>query len=219
MNFSTAQIGIDNNPDARHICLHLIGKENPMTPKEKKSTLTAEYLRENVSYEPVTGVFLWKKRSMGRTLGKVLGTKIWSGYVTMKVANTVYYAHRLAWLYVHGEWPSCQIDHIDGNKSNNAIANLRLVTASQNSARRKTTRSIAPSRGVMPHGTGYVARIHFGGKRHYLGYFATAEAAKAAYEAKAKELHGDYAFVEPPKEAKDEFAPASYMGLGFAGMN
>lgn len=65
---------------------------------------------------------------------------------------------------------------------------------------RKTTRKIAPSRGVFPHGVGFVARIHHGGKRHYLGYFSTHQAAKAAYEAKAKEIHGDFAHTEPVSE-------------------
>jgi hypothetical protein len=166
------------------------------TKKEAQSNLTAEWLRENLAYEPDTGSFLWKVGGPGRMRGKVLGTKIWSGYLVMKVDGTVYYAHRLAWLYVHGEWPAKSLDHIDGNKANNAISNLRLATSAQNAARRKTTRKIAPSRGVFPHGVGFVARIHKGGKRHYLGYFATAEAAKAAYEAKATEIYGEFAHVE-----------------------
>ena len=135
----------------------------------------------------------------------------------MKVNNNKWYAHRLAWLYVHGEWPNGQIDHIDGNKANNAIANLRIATPAQNSARRRTTRKFAPSRGVMPHGVGFVARIHHAGKRHYLGYFSTAEAAKAAYEAKAKEIHGEFAYQEPALGYADYDAYAGAMSgvLGF----
>lgn len=167
-----------------------------MTPKESGSKITAEWARENLAYEPDTGVFLWKKRGFGRTLGKVIGTKIWPGYIVLKLNGEVHYAHRVAWLYVNGEWPSKSLDHIDGDKSNNAIANLRIATSAQNAARRKTTRKIAPSRGVFPHGVGFVARIHHGGKRHYLGYFSTHEAAKAAYEAKAREIHGDFAHEE-----------------------
>lgn len=168
-----------------------------MTPREKRSTLTAEWLRSQMAYVPETGTFMWKVRGPGRTVGKPLGTVVGIGYSVIKVNGEVFYAHRLAWLYVHGEWAPKQLDHIDGNKVNNAIANLRLATASQNSARRKTYRSIAPSRGVFPHGVGFVARVHHAGKRHYLGYFKTAEAAKAAYEAAAKEIHGEFAHVEP----------------------
>lgn len=178
------------------------------TSKELKSDLTAEWLREQMAYEPVTGTFMWKVRGPGRTVGKVLGTVAGGGYLTIKVQNILYYAHRLAWLYVHGEWPSASLDHIDGNRMNNAVANLRIATAAQNSARVRTKRSIAPSRGVFPHGVGFVARIHHAGKRHYLGYFPTAEGAKAAYEAKALELHGEFRHVEPvtpkcPPDAKN----------------
>ncbi len=167
-----------------------------MTTKEQKTTFTAEWLRENMAYVPEIGTFMWKVRGPGRTVGKVLGHLTSLGYIQIKVQNVVYSAHRLAWFYVNGEWPMKQIDHIDSNKSNNAIANLRDCTAAQNSARRKVSAKIAPSRGVFPHGVGFVARIHHGGKRHYLGYFAKLEDAKAAYAAKAKEIHGEFAYEE-----------------------
>jgi hypothetical protein len=171
--------------------------ELEMSPiKSEKDILSADWVRANMAYEPETGTFLWKVRGYGRMMGKPLGTKVWPGYIAMKVNGTRHYAHRVAWLYVHGEWPKGHIDHIDGNKANNAISNLRVATPAQNAARRKTTRNIAPSRGVFPHGAGFVARVHFGGKRHYLGYFSTAAAAKAAYEAKAAEIHGEFAHVE-----------------------
>lgn len=170
-----------------------------MAPRKnngKEAKLSLEWLRENMSYDPVTGVFAWSRPGFGRTVGKPIGSRMWSkgkSYLTMKVDGEVYYAHRLAWFYHYGEWPSDFVDHIDENRANNAISNLRLATAAQNAARRSTTRTIATSRGVFPHGIGFVARIHFKGVRHYLGYFKTAEEAKAAYEAKAKEIHGEFA--------------------------
>lgn len=179
-----------------------------MTAPENKIELTAEWLREHMVYVPETGTFMWKVRGRGRTVGKVLGKPGALGYVQIKVNNTVYYAHRLAWLYVHGEWPAGLLDHKDSVKTNNAIANLRPATSAQNSARRKTVRKLAPSRGVFPHGPGFVARIHTGGKRHYLGYFSTAAAAKSAYEAKAKEIHGEFAFVEIPTQFDAAIAEA-----------
>ena len=185
------------------------------TKKEQASGLTVEWLRENLDYQRESGVFLWKKRGFGRTMGKVLGTKVWNGYLTMKIEGVVYYAHRLAWFFVHGEWPPGLIDHIDGNAGNNAIGNLRIATASQNLARRETKRTIAPSRGVVPHGPGFVARIHHDGKRHYLGYFKTAAEAKAAYEAKAREIHGDCAHVEPSWAPMTQHAGAASGALGF----
>jgi hypothetical protein len=163
------------------------------TIKEKRSTLTADWLRENMVYEPEIGVFLWRVRGPGRVMGKTLGSKNWDGYLAMKIMGDLYYAHRVAWLYVNGVWPEGTIDHIDRNRSNNAISNLRLATHSQNSARKRTKRYIAPARGVMPQGPGFVSRIYMNGKRHYLGYFKTVEAASAAYQAKAKEVHGEFA--------------------------
>lgn len=181
------------------------------TKKELASGLTAEWLRANLMYDPNDGRFHWRSRGPGRVMGKKLGTVVWPGYLTMKVNQIIFYAHRLAWLYVHGEWPSASLDHIDGNKANNAIANLRIATHSQNSASKPTKRRIAASRGVMPHGAGYVARIYHGGVRHYLGYFAKLEDARVAYEAKAKEIHGEFAYAEPP--IADRYEPAIANGI------
>lgn len=200
---------IDNNMIIGYPCSVATERgSRKMTPKEIRSNLTVEWLRENLIYEPDVGVFLWKTRGPGRMMGKVLGSKNWDGYLAMKVAGTLYYAHRLAWLYVHGIWPGSAIDHIDGDRSNNAIGNLRLATHSQNAARKKSHRRIAPARGVMPQGPGFVARLYHGGKRHYLGYFSTVQAASAAYEAKAREIHGQFAHVDSPSTWDMETAAA-----------
>lgn len=176
--------------------------EMSMTPKEKASKLTPSWLREHMHYDPNTGHFMWIKPGQGRTVGKRIGSRLWSKgltYLSMRVNGDIHFAHRLAWFYHYGEWPSGIIDHIDGDRANNAIGNLRIATHAQNAARRPTNRGIAPSRGVFPHGVGYVARIHSGGKRHYLGYFSTAEQAKVAYETAAKKIHGE--FAHPTEEA------------------
>lgn len=167
--------------------------------KKKESALGLDWLRSNMNYDASTGVFSWSKPGMGRTVGKLIGVNRKPGrdnYLILRVDGGLYYAHRLAWFYVHGEWPNGYVDHIDSNKLNNAISNLRVATSAQNAARRKTTRLIGPSRGVFPHGAGFVARLHHAGKRHYLGYFVTAEAARSAYEAKAKEIHGEFAYAK-----------------------
>ena len=182
--------------------------------------LTASRLRELLVYDAETGVFYWRvdleTRAGPKMNGKKAGSLNWMGYEKIKIDGTLHSSHRLVWLYTHGEWPEGSLDHIDGNRANNRIGNLRPATRSQNSANRKSHRHIAPYRGVMPHGPGFVARIHFKGVRHYLGYFTTKEAARDAYLAKARELHGDFAHVEAEPDWR---VPASYMGLGFAGMN
>jgi hypothetical protein len=189
-----------------------------VTPKEKNSNLTAEWLRANMHYDPQTGGFHWTKPGFGRTVGKPIGSKMWTQgntYLTMKVDGVVYYAHRLAWLYVHGRWPEGSIDHIDCNRTNNAIANLREATPAQNAARRDTSkRMIAPSRGVFPQDPGYVARLHYRlhyeGKRHYLGYFPTVEEARrAAYEAAAQKIHGEFAHKSEESPPRGDYMNAS----------
>lgn len=176
-----------------------------MTPKEKRSGLTASWLRENMDFDAAMGEFRWKLPGYGRTVGKVIGLKETAtktkNYRCLRINGTLFYAHRVAWLHHYGEWPAGLLDHIDGDKWNNAIANLRVATSAQNAARRRSYRSIAPSRGVFPHGAGYVARIHHAGKRHYLGYFGSSSEAQAAYEAKAKEIYGEFAHPAEPAPA------------------
>lgn len=197
MYLHCAKMGVDKSAVDAIVVASITDKETAMSAKEDR--LTADWLRANMHYEPSTGEFWWTKPGFGRTVGKRLGSRLWSkgkSYIAMKINGEVYYAHRVAWLYVYGEWPKGLIDHIDDDRSNNAIENLRIATSSQNAARRNTKRAIAPSRGVFPHGPGFVARIHHAGKRHYLGYFKTADAAQAVYEAKAKEIHGEFAHAE-----------------------
>lgn len=109
------------------------------TKKEARSEITAEWVRENLAYVPETGVFMWKIAGQGRNMERAIGTTVWPGYRVLKLRGQVFYAHRVAWLYVNGEWPAGSVDHIDSNMANNAIANLRLATAAQNAARRPAT--------------------------------------------------------------------------------
>lgn len=104
--------------------------------KLKESALSHEYLTKVLNYEPETGIFTWKIRASHAVKpGMTAGTLNKNGYIFIKVGTYIYRAHRLAWFYVYGEWPSIdnyQIDHIDGNRANNAIKNLRLINNSKN---------------------------------------------------------------------------------------
>lgn len=156
-----------------------------------KSILTAERVRELLHYDPDTGVFTWLS---GQDSGKRAGW-IDHGYVRIAVDGAKRYAHRLAWLYVHGEWPK-YIDHINHVKSDNAIANLRPCTHQENMqnmrivARSYNSTGLA---GVSRFRGKFRSVIDVGGKQRHLGTFNTADSAHVAYlVAKAKfHPHGD----------------------------
>lgn len=161
-----------------------------------KAYPTAERLRELLDYDQTTGVFTWSKNKpppkQGRNLaGHIAGTIGDRGYVKINIGGSIFRAHRLAWIYCNGDdgVPE-QIDHIDGDKLNNRISNLRPATQAQNNQNR------AHQRGPNSLGASFVkgkwrARIKVNGKGIFLGHFNSKEDAHAAY-AKAKTLYHTY---------------------------
>lgn len=145
--------------------------------------ITVEQLNARLDYNRETGVFTWKKGNGRSKPGSVAGQISSWGYVRISLHNKKYSAHHLSWLMVYGEWPSMQIDHIDGNKTNNAIGNLRLVTPSLNQLCNNKPRSNNKTGyvGVSKTSGGYKAQIKINGEGRYLGEFTTAELAHAAY--------------------------------------
>lgn len=104
-------------------------------------------------------------------------------------------AHRVAWMMTHGAWPECHIDHIDGNRSNNRISNLRQADPVQSAHNRKG-RSDSGS-GIIGvkkirDGAKWEAKIETNGVKTYLGRFDTANEASAAYETAAREMRGEF---------------------------
>ena len=98
--------------------------------------LTAERLREALSYNPETGLFTRRIRCGRIAPGEIAGTIALNGYITISLDGRRYYAHRLAWLYVHGEWPQ-KLYHTNRDRADNRIANLRESTHAHNSANAK----------------------------------------------------------------------------------
>lgn len=146
-----------------------------------------ELLVDLLTYDPETGDFFWKRPAGGFSP---------NGYRYIKVGAKQCLAHRLAWLYVHGEWPDALIDHIDGNRSNNRIGNLRKATHSQNGANAKRhSRNRSGYKGVSfdKSKNRWQASITVQNKQIHLGRFKTKDEARAAYMTAAKFHHGEFA--------------------------
>ena len=156
--------------------------------------LTAERLRELLHYDPETGVFTWqKKRNCRVKLGGVAGSIYNNGYRVIGVDRKYRLAHRLAWLYVHGEMPAGEIDHINGDRTDNRIANLRDVSKSVNNQNKKHAMSNNTS-GLLgacwdSYNHQWKAQIGLNGKQYKIGVFDSAESAHAAYLAAKRKLH------------------------------
>lgn len=144
---------------------------------------------EALHYDQSTGEFTRRNGLPAGTVNR--------GYLRIRVSGVRYPAHRLAWLIVFGEWPPDLIDHIDSNRLNNAIANLRLATYSQNATNRARSKTARP-RGVQYRvDTGrYQATIVLNGKRRSLGYYDCADEAATAYQRAALVLHGEFARLD-----------------------
>ena len=95
--------------------------------------INKERINELLIYSPDTGLFTWKINRRGKaTAGSIAGSKNGCGYIIIKIDGRSYQAHRIAWLVMYGSFPNDMIDHIDGNRENNKINNLRQATAEQN---------------------------------------------------------------------------------------
>ena len=152
--------------------------------------LTAEYLRSILNYDPETGIFTRKVRTANSVkVGDVAGCSNGDGYLRLRLQSRLFYAHRLAWLYMYGEWPKGQIDHINRDRSDNRISNLREVTNKQNAQNSsKPSNNTSGYPGICWHkrDSKWVACIRHNQKLIHLGLFKTIEEAIAARKAAEK---------------------------------
>jgi hypothetical protein len=158
--------------------------------------ITAEELRELLDYDPEAGVFTWRVSRGGCVAGSKAGSPDRDGYIRVSLNKRFYGAHRLAWLYVHGEWPSHEIDHINCDSADNRIANLRPATRSQNKANTGPYRTNTSGvKGVHWHvrAARWVARVQVNGREKHLGCFTNIEDAAAAYRSAAEKHFGEFA--------------------------
>lgn len=161
----------------------------------EQTSITCERLKYVMRYNPETGLFSYRERSRGRRVNGPVGQLTRQGYRRVMIDGRRYMAHRLAWLWMTGKFPSAEVDHVNGNGDDNRWVNLREATRSQNRHNtRKAPGKSTPYKGVtLKKGKWFEANIGAGGRNHYLGIFQTAEDAHEAYKAAALRLHGEFA--------------------------
>lgn len=155
--------------------------------------MNAEQLRELVHYDPATGAFTRYRAGPGRIGGH--GGLNSKGYMRMSLLHRLYACHRLAWLYVYGEWPNGHLDHINGVRSDNRIENLRVASMRLNAENQRQAMPtnklgvLGVRRTTAKTVSRYAADICTNGKSRRIGTFGTPEEAHAAYVAAKRQLH------------------------------
>lgn len=150
-------------------------------------------LREQLHYDPETGIFTWKvsKSGPGIKPGREAGTTHVKGYRRITLCCKDYLAHHLAWLYMTGEWPpypDMVVDHINRDKADNRWSNLRLLTHGENQV---NSERYGKARGVQQRGpNSFRVRIAKGRERKHIGTFTSYDEAKAAYDAAFAKMYG-----------------------------
>jgi len=183
----------------------------------EREALTAAYVRSILHYDPETGEFRWKERTPdmfapgrrpvewscktwnSKNAGNVAGVDCGRRYLRIGISGRDYYAHRLAWLWITGEWPLGEIDHINLDKSDNRWSNLREATHSQNTMNRpRRIDNTSGCKGVVwdRSRNKWAARIKLPERNKHLGRFSDREDAARAYELAALEHFGEFARTE-----------------------
>jgi hypothetical protein len=158
--------------------------------------ITQSELKDMFDYDPVTGHFT-NRYSRGRAAqGARAGSDSGHGYRKICIGRLRLYEHHLAWLFVHNEWPE-EIDHINGNTSDNRIANLRVCTRSQNNFNKAVTTlsgAYLDKRNLK-----WYSKLQVGGQTKFLGNFSSAQEAHEAYIAARNDVAGEFAYHNRPQ--------------------
>lgn len=150
-----------------------------------------DYLRGRLSYNPETGLFTRRVTANGWLAGQIAGVQTRYGYVKVGLKGWKYFAHHLAWIYVHGSFPTSEVDHINGDRTDNRIANLRCVDRATNCQNIRTPKS-TNKLGLIG-----VTQYRAGGKTRFkativVGSYDTPEEAHEAYLRAKTVLHGGW---------------------------
>jgi hypothetical protein len=155
--------------------------------------LTADRLRHLLDYNPETGQLSWRSPTAHNVKrGQIAGNRHGGGYLHTMVERRRHQNHRLAWLHFYGEFPVGVVDHINGDKADNRISNLRLANRSTNAANSKA-RGSSGFKGVTACKKRWRAQITVNQEVIYLGLYKTKEEAHAVYAEAARQHFGEYA--------------------------
>lgn len=172
-----------------------MSRTSPKTPK-----LAHEDLLRVLHYDPETGVFTWKERISIRVMvGWRAGMVNTIGYRVTQVFGEKFLMHRLAWFYVHGRWPAADLDHINGRRDDNRIANLREATRQQNiqNARRKSNNTSGVKGVFWDHSKQrWIAKIRCADGSNKQQSFHTKHLAALAYRDMAQREFKEFARTE-----------------------
>lgn len=157
--------------------------------------LTAVMLRSFLDYDPDTGVFKWKHQGTGRRPDLIAGRVNSHGQHQICIDYRKYYSSRLAWLYVHGEWPRGLMDHKNGDPLDNRLANLRVATYADNARNRKRmVNNKSGYKGIYQDSANrWRAQIKINNVQKVLGWFDNPSDAHKAYMDAANCHFGEFA--------------------------
>ncbi|EOW6163946.1 TPA: HNH endonuclease [Klebsiella pneumoniae] len=158
--------------------------------------INSNELRALLTYDKDTGVFRRNTSSGGQEIGSIAGTISKHGYIRIRIKNKAYFAHRLAWLYEYGVWPENEIDHINGEKSDNRLINLREASRSGNNHNKKHQKNSASGvKGVSwsKKDKRWHARCRANKQTVYFGSFMDLEEAMLAVIKAREKYHGKFA--------------------------
>lgn len=165
--------------------------------RKPEESLSVKQLFHYLNYDSEKGLFTWKvNTARGKKIGEVAGNVNCRGYHSIWINGLQFYAHRLAWAMSYGEWPASDIDHINQNKSDNRICNLRQASRSENMFNRgRNKNNTSGIKGVVfCKQTGkWRAQVMIDRKAVSIGRFVTKDEAAEAYLLKVKENRGDFA--------------------------
>lgn len=169
-----------------------------MVAPRKQVELTHAELVDLVSYDPLTGIFRWRYyRFRCPPAGAVVGSLNARGYLRTLINKEFHFLHRLAWFYVHGVWPKDILDHANGVKTDNRIANLREADTRRNAYNRKRPRTNTSGvKGVQRYKNGgwgvWIRNPQRGNKMTLFGVYPDFDSAVKVRREKAAEWHGEF---------------------------